>query len=114
MNTDTGRIYDLTDLYPDEKRRTTAAQLVDLAARDDAQRALHAFRAEHPMEVAYSDPREQLTDEQLRAEFERAAAAGDAVLVSEQVAQKVRLGERELERRAKRRKAAKQARARNR
>jgi hypothetical protein len=49
-----------------------------------------------------------------QADFERAHAEGKLVEVSAAVVQKVQLGERELDRRARRRKAAKQARKRNR
>jgi hypothetical protein len=49
-----------------------------------------------------------------QADFERARAEGKIAEVSAAVAQKVQLGERELERRARRRKAAKQARKGNR
>lgn len=75
MNTDTGRIYE-----PDEYRRR-----LDACMSADAMRAL---------EDEYRTA---------QGEFVEALAAGKIVEVTETVAQKVRLGERELARRARRR-----------
>jgi hypothetical protein len=81
MNTDTGRIYE-----PDEY-----SQRLEAMASPDLLRNLTG----------------ELADQR---EFTEALTAGKIVEVSETVAQKVRLGERELERRDRRRKAAKHAR----
>lgn len=104
MNTDTGRIYDLGELYPDPKKR--AAQMeADLRA---------CLPAELTTEVAWSDPAVELSVREAREELARACALDRAAMVSGEVAQTVRLGQRERERRARRRKAEKQARKRNR
>lgn len=94
MNTETGRIYDVGTLYSTREERR---------ARD---RRLSSDQERFEREAA------QL-DEERRA-FETEHRAGKVVPVSDQVAQQVRLGQRELERRTRRRKAAKQARKRNR
>ena len=85
MNTETGR------LYP---------------ADEYAERSARAERRERERARAKVDEHQ--------AEFEAALAEGKIVPVSDAVAQQVRLGQRELERRSRRRKAAKAARKRNR
>lgn len=90
MNTETGRIYE-----PEEYRQRLAGGVGGdvFAALAEAERA----------DAERKELREQL-------EFERALAAGRLVEVSAPVAQQVKLGQRELERRKSRRKASKAAR----
>lgn len=102
MNTDTGRLYDLHEMYGGEER--AAARLDELAATE-----FSGFVAGGQV---YSDPLDALEADVERAEFERAFAAGDAVPVSGRVVQTLRVGERELKRR--RRRAVRDARRRNR
>lgn len=111
MNTDTGRLYQLGADLQDARRRG------DL---DGALAHLRDLEAHHPDEgdtrtnlAAAAALGRALTADEQAAIYEEAKGA-TIVAVSDQVAQKVRLGERELERRKRRRDAAKQARARNR
>lgn len=107
MNVDSGRIYDLGELYPEEKNRT--------AQREADARLMALELASLPTpEVEWSDPAVKLSIEQQRRELAAATAIGKAVPVSAAVAQTMKLGQRELERRGRRRKAAKQARKNNR
>lgn len=92
MNTDTGRIYG-----PDVMEAAMAAPMVNF----------DGFST-----LAYSDPDEVLTREQEIAEARAALARREAVPVSARVAQQQVLGQRELRRRKRR--AAKDARRRNR
>jgi hypothetical protein len=107
VNTDSGRIYDLSELYPDEKQRS---------AQMEADARLMAMKlASLPTpEVEWSDPAIKLSIAEQRRELAAANAIGKAVPVSGEVAQTMKLGQRELSRRSRRRKAAKQARKNNR
>lgn len=96
MNTDTGRIYDLDAL----------------GVRENELRHEYASLRRAPFE--FSDPFEKLTAEDERTELLAAARLHKLVPVSGDVAHTMKLGQRELERRAKRRRAVKDARKRNR
>lgn len=99
MNTDTGRLYELRrDLLDETGRRR------DVTAGDPALRS-YVERFERIVG--------ELTDDEAAAAQDLEAGA-TIVPVSDAVAQKVRLGERELERRVRRRRAAKQSRKRQR
>lgn len=107
MNVDSGRIYDLNALYPDEKLREEHFE-------DDVRRVARQLTSLPTPEVEWSDPAVKLSMDEQRRELAAATATGKAVPVSATVAQTMRLGQRELERRGRRRKAAKQARKNNR
>lgn len=107
MNVDSGRIYDLGELYPDEKLRTEQREA------DARVMALKLASLPTP-EVEWSDPAVKLSMAEQRSELAAATAIGKAVPVSAAVAQTMKLGQRELERRGRRRKAAKRARKQNR
>lgn len=111
MNTETGRIYDLHELYPDEKKRQ-AEMDSDLSAAK-AELRQH-FMALPTAEVQFSDPAIELSVREARAELARATAVHKATAVSSEVAHTMKLGQKAKVRRAKRRKADKQARKRNR
>lgn len=109
MHTDTGRIYSPLQMEELERasRRGDFTE-EDVVARTRAANDLSAsLRAE-------AEVREALREHDLSYDDVVDLAAGKIVPVSEQVVQKVRLGERELERRRRRSKAAKQARKRHR
>lgn len=111
MNTETGRIYDLEELYPDKSKRQKQLD----ADVDEQRRRLYELRSQLPTpEVAFSDPAIALSVKEQRDELARAFATDQAVPVSAQVAHTMKLGQREVQRRAKRRKAEKQARKKNR
>lgn len=107
MNVDSGRIYDLKELYPEEGKR--AAQM----EADARFQALQMLALPTP-EVEWSDPAVKLSLQEQRRELAQATAIGKAVPVSGDVAHTMRLGQREQERRVKRRKATKRARKNNR
>jgi hypothetical protein len=93
MNTDTGRIYELRDPVYETLKRSAPPGAPEL----------RHHRAAFERLVG------ELTADERAAALDLDAGA-TLVPVSEQVAQKVRLGERELERRTRRRSAAKAAR----
>lgn len=107
MNVDSGRIYDLGELYPDEKKRGEQLEA-------DARLMAIQLASLPTPEVAWSDPAVKLSMDEQRRELAAATAIGKAVPVSGVVAQTMKLGQRELERRGRRRKSAKQARKKNR
>lgn len=107
MNVDSGRIYDLAELYPDEKLRREQRQA-------DARLVALELAALPTPEVEWSDPAVKLSMAEQRRELAAATAIGKAVPVSGAVAHTMKLGQREQARRGRRRKAAKQARKSNR
>jgi hypothetical protein len=104
MHTQTGRIYESDELA--RRLERSEVEPVDDDLREYKER-LRQELLDHPREV-FPDP------DSHQAEFEAALSRGQIVPVSEQVAQQVRLGQRELKRRERRRKAAKRARKQNR